>query len=86
MAPAGLEKINAAKANGEWEAATAREDINAIPSDLAQELEKNEAWSAFNKWSASRKKGYLYWLNSAKRAETRQKRIHAIIEMLKTGK
>jgi uncharacterized protein YdeI (YjbR/CyaY-like superfamily) len=86
MTAAGLEKINAAKENGEWDAATARESINAIPPDLAQELRKNRAWTAFNEWLASRKKQYLYWLNSAKRAETRQKRIQAIVEMVTNGK
>jgi uncharacterized protein YdeI (YjbR/CyaY-like superfamily) len=86
MTAAGLEKINAAIANGEWDAATTRESINAIPPDLAQELRKNRAWTAFNEWLASRKKQYLYWLNSAKRAETRQKRIQAIVEMVTNGK
>lgn len=86
MTAAGLEKINAAKANGEWDAATTRENINAIPTDLVRELEKNQAWAAFNEWTPSRKKQYLYWLNSAKRAETRQKRILTIVEMVKTGK
>jgi uncharacterized protein YdeI (YjbR/CyaY-like superfamily) len=86
MTAAGLEKIHAAKANGEWDAATAREDINAIPADLAEELEKDQAWAAFDEWPPSRKKGYLYWLGNAKRAETRQKRIREIVEMALTGR
>jgi uncharacterized protein YdeI (YjbR/CyaY-like superfamily) len=81
MTAAGLEKIEAAKANGEWDAATAREDVNLLPADLAGELEQNQAWAAFNEWPPSRKKGYLYWLNSAKRAETRQKRIREIVKL-----
>ncbi len=81
MTAAGLEKIAEAKANGEWDAATVREDVNAIPSDLAQALQQNKVWAAFTTWSASQKKQYLYWLSSAKRPETRQKRIQAIVEM-----
>jgi uncharacterized protein YdeI (YjbR/CyaY-like superfamily) len=80
MTAAGLDKIAAAKANGEWDAATARENIDAIPTDLARELKRNRAWAAFRAWPASRRKQYLYWLNSAKTAETRQKRIQAIAE------
>ena len=79
MTAAGLEKIEAAKANGEWEAATAREDTNVTPAELVQELEKEQALEAFNAWPPSRKKGYLYWLEDAKKAETRQKRINEIV-------
>ncbi len=81
MTAAGYAKIAAAKANGEWDAATAREDVGALPADLIQELTSNDAWVSFEKWPASRKKQYLYWLNSARRPETRQKRIQAIVEM-----
>lgn len=84
MTAAGLEKIAQAKANGEWDAATAREDVDAIPVDLAQELESNKARASFDKWPASRKKQYLYWLSSAKRPETRRKRLQAIVEMATT--
>jgi uncharacterized protein YdeI (YjbR/CyaY-like superfamily) len=80
MTAAGIEKIAEAKANGEWEAATAREDVDAAPADLAQALERSEAGAAFERWLASRKKQYLHWLGSAKRPETRQKRIQTIVE------
>ena len=86
MTAAGLEKVDAAKRNGEWEAATAREDVTSIPADLALELEKRQALAAFSEWSPSRKKGQLFWLNSAKRAETRQKRIRTIVELASTRK
>jgi uncharacterized protein YdeI (YjbR/CyaY-like superfamily) len=80
MAPAGMEKVAEAKENGEWDAATAREDVSAVPGDLLQALQDNEAWLAFEHWPASQKKQYLYWLESAKRLETRRKRIIAITE------
>jgi uncharacterized protein YdeI (YjbR/CyaY-like superfamily) len=80
MTAAGLEKVAEAKANGEWDAATAREDVSAIPADLAEELDKNKALEFFGDWPASRKKQYLHWVNSAKRPDTRQKRIRAIVE------
>lgn len=83
MTPAGLEKITEAKENGEWDAAIAREDVSSVPDDLVQELENNDAWLAFENWPASQKKQYLYWLESAKRSETREKRIQAIVEKAK---
>jgi uncharacterized protein YdeI (YjbR/CyaY-like superfamily) len=82
MTAAGLAKIEAAKVNGEWAAATARENVDALPPELEQALKKRPAaWRAFQRWSASRKRQYLYWLLSAKRPATRQKRIQAIVEM-----
>ncbi len=83
MTQAGLAKIVEAKENGEWDAATAREDVSSVSDDLVQALENDDAWTAFEKWPASQKKQYLYWLESAKRTETREKRIRAIVEIAK---
>jgi uncharacterized protein YdeI (YjbR/CyaY-like superfamily) len=83
MTPAGLEKITQAKESGEWDAAVAREDVSSVPDDLVQELENNDAWITFENLPASQKKQYLYWLESAKRPATREKRIRAIVEMAK---
>jgi uncharacterized protein YdeI (YjbR/CyaY-like superfamily) len=85
MTSAGLEKILEAKESGEWEAAIVREDVNSVPDDLVQELEENDAWMAFENWPASLKKQYLYWLENAKRLETRENRIKAIVEKAKRG-
>lgn len=86
MTSAGLEKILEAKASGEWEATILREDVSSIPDDLVQELEENDAWMAFENWPDSQKKQYLYWLESAKRLETREKRIKAIVEKAASGR
>jgi uncharacterized protein YdeI (YjbR/CyaY-like superfamily) len=85
MTSAGLEKISEAKASGEWEAAVLREDVSSVPDDLVQELEENDAWMAFENWPASQKKQYLYWLECAKRPETREKRIRAIVKKALRG-
>jgi uncharacterized protein YdeI (YjbR/CyaY-like superfamily) len=86
MTSAGLEKILEAKESGEWDASIVREDVSSVPDDLVQELEENDAWLAFENWPASQKKQYLYWLESAKRLETRQKRIKTIVEKAKRGR
>ncbi len=86
MTQAGMEKIAEAKESGEWEAAIAREDVSSVPDDLVQELENNDAWMAFDHWPASQKKQYLYWLETAKRPETREKRLQTIVKMAKRGR
>jgi uncharacterized protein YdeI (YjbR/CyaY-like superfamily) len=85
MTAAGLAKVTEAQENGEWDAATAREETSAIPADLVEELERHAARASFEEWPASRKKQYLFWLSSARRPETRQKRIEAIVEMAATA-
>lgn len=79
MTAAGLEKIEAAKRDGSWSALDAVEALT-IPPDLQQALESNEAANyRFNIFSNSLKKNILVWLNSAKRPETRRKRIERIV-------
>jgi uncharacterized protein YdeI (YjbR/CyaY-like superfamily) len=79
MTPAGLALVALAKESGAWDAATAREDTSQLPGDLVQALESAGLLSAFEAWPPSRKKQQLFWLNSAKRDETRQKRVQAIV-------
>lgn len=76
MAPAGLAAVEAAKANGEWAAAARREDLSLVPPELAEVLQADEtARAAYQKMAPSLIKQYHHWINSAKRPETRQKRI-----------
>lgn len=81
MTKAGMQKIEEAQQNGQWEAAIRREQVDIIPKDLEDALREIEgALSAYQVLTASRKKQYIYWLQSAKRAETRQRRIQRILK------
>jgi uncharacterized protein YdeI (YjbR/CyaY-like superfamily) len=81
MAPPGFETIKEAKSNGKWDAAYSSKMAPAIPEDLAKTLKANEpAWRNFSAFSNSAKLQYVYWVNSAKKDETRQKRISAVVE------
>ena len=81
MTSAGKQKIAEAKANGEWDAAIRREQVDVIPEELESALRKIDgAIKAYRALPASRKKTYIYWLESAKREETRQSRIQKILE------
>jgi uncharacterized protein YdeI (YjbR/CyaY-like superfamily) len=80
MHQSGLEKINNAKQNGSWIALDDVENL-IIPNDLQIAFNKNSiAFNNYQNFSPSYRKSYLYWLNQAKREETRQNRIQQIIE------
>jgi uncharacterized protein YdeI (YjbR/CyaY-like superfamily) len=80
MTEAGFNSIKTAKENGSW---TVLDDVEAliVPADLVAALEQNPtAKNFFFNASKSTKKILLYWLTSAKTAETRQKRLTEIID------
>lgn len=80
MTDAGMQKVAEAKANGEWDAAIRREQVDSIPRDLEKALRETEgALYAYQALTDSRKKQYIYWLQSAKQAKTRQRRIQKIV-------
>lgn len=86
MHESGLSKIEIAKQNGSWNSLDHVEDL-IIPDDLAQAFDQNLiAFENYKNFSRSYRKGYLYWLNQAKRIETRNTRISAIIELCHQNK
>ncbi|MDY8137318.1 YdeI/OmpD-associated family protein [Aquimarina sp. 2201CG5-10] len=81
----GLLTIETAKKNGSW---IALDDVEngIIPDDLKKAFNKNDvAFKNFQAFSRSYRKNYLYWLNQAKRQETRDKRIIEIIRLCKAN-
>jgi len=75
MHPAGLAKIEAAKADGSWNRLDAVEAL-AVPDDLAAALAKHgRAAENFENFPRSVRRGILEWILQAKRPETRAKRI-----------
>ena len=63
---------------------TPKLDVPALTGDLAVRLKKvARAWTAFQKLPPSQQRLYLLWIYSAKRPETRDKRIgEAIVKLL----
>jgi uncharacterized protein YdeI (YjbR/CyaY-like superfamily) len=81
MTQAGLDKIAEAKETGHWQAAIRREQVDIIPPDLEKVLDQIEgAIAAYHALPASRKKQFIYWLQTAKRPATKQRRIEKIVE------
>jgi len=83
MTEAGLAKIKEAKANGQWEKAAVREDVTAVPPELTAALARNaQARVNFEKLAPSYRKQFIYWVSTAQRDQTREKRIRATIKLL----
>ena len=87
MTPAGLEAVKAAKADGRWKAAYDSPRNARPPEDFLKALEKNEKAKAFFK-TLNRANVYsiVYRLQTAKKPETRQKRMKLILGMLGRGR
>lgn len=80
MHKSGLKTIETAKENGSWTVLDAVEN-GIIPNDLQLQFDRNPvAFSNYQNFAPSYRKSYLYWLNQAKREETRKKRITEIIQ------
>lgn len=78
MQDAGHKSIEVAKENGSWTILDSVEDL-IVPPDLKEALTNlPNALDYFEALSNSNKKILLYWVVSAKREETRQKRIEDI--------
>jgi uncharacterized protein YdeI (YjbR/CyaY-like superfamily) len=81
MTQAGLDKIAQAKENGQWQAAIRREQVDILPPDLEKALLQIEGGiPAYHALPDSRKKQFIYWLQTAKRPVTKQRRIERILE------
>src|SRR5689334_18346845 len=82
MQPAGLKAIEIAKANGAWEKAYDAQSKMTIPDDFLKALRKNKTANAFFKTlNRTNLFSIAFRLQTAKKEETRQKRIVKIIEM-----
>ncbi len=82
----GLAKIEIAKQNGFWNSLDEVEDL-IVPNDLKVAFGQNEiAFANYQNFARSYPKSYLYWLNQAKRAETRNNRIVQIINLCQENK
>lgn len=81
MTPAGLRKIEAAKADGSWDALNAVDSLE-VPADLTKALAKNKtAKKHFEAFPPSARKFILYWIGSAKTEATRTKRIDEVVTL-----
>ena len=86
MAAAGLKEIEAAKADGRWKAAYDSFGQAKAPDDFLKELARNKkAQTFFETLNKTNLYSIVYRLQTAKKPETRERRMRAIIAMLERG-
>ena len=83
MKPAGLNAVESAKQDGRWEAAYDSQSKATVPEDFQAALDQNEKAQAFFATLKSvNRYAILFRIQTARKAETREKRIRQFIEML----
>jgi uncharacterized protein YdeI (YjbR/CyaY-like superfamily) len=87
MRPSGLREVEAAKADGRWDAAYAGPRTATVPDDLAAALAaKPRAKAAFEAANGANRYAILHRVQDAKKPETRARRIEKLVAMLDEGK
>ena len=82
MQPSGRAAVEAAKADGRWDAAYAPASTAAEPDDLRAALDANPAARAFfDTLTGANRYAILYRVQDAKKPETRAARIAKFVEM-----
>jgi uncharacterized protein YdeI (YjbR/CyaY-like superfamily) len=86
MRPAGSAQVEAAQADGRWDAAYASPSNITVPDDLQAALDADPvAASRFLELDSRNRYAILYRLHDAKKPETRQRRIEKFVAMLQAG-
>ena len=87
MKPAGRRAVEAAQADGRWDAAYEPPSKATVPDDLRRELERHpRARRLFEQLDSQNRYAILYRLQDAKRPETRERRLAQFVAMLDEGK
>lgn len=82
MTRAGMVHVEAARADGRWRAAGLRQDPEWIPDELRTALSRRPgALEAFRALPPSTRRTHGFLVESARRPETRARRIEAAIEV-----
>lgn len=86
MKPPGQREIDNAKADGRWDAAYDSPKTATVHPDLEAAFEKNaKAREAFGKLNGTNRYAVLWRVQTAKKDETRKRRVESLIEMLERG-
>lgn len=84
MQPSGLREIEAAKKDGRWDKAYASPSQMEIPADFLAALKKDQqAYEFFKTLNKANLYAIAWRLETARKPETREKRMQALLEMMK---
>ena len=86
MQPAGLREVERAQADGRWDAAYSSQSRIEPPDDFLEAVAQNPvAAENFARLNSQNRFAVLYRITTAKKPETRARRIEKMIEMLNAG-
>lgn len=86
MQPAGLAEVERAKQDGRWDVAYDPPSRATVPDDLQAALAKDARAAAFFRTLDAKNRYAVLWrVQTAKKVETRQKRIAGLVAMLARG-
>jgi uncharacterized protein YdeI (YjbR/CyaY-like superfamily) len=86
MRPAGLREVEAARADGRWDAAYAGQAAASVPDDLQAALDASPAAAAlFAQLDSSNRYAILYRIGQVKKPETRANKIKGFLSDLERG-
>lgn len=86
MLPLGLSQVQAAKADGRWDAAYASQSTATVPADLQAALDASPvAKRLFEELNGTNRFAILYRIHDAKTLKTRLQRIENFVGMLERG-
>lgn len=87
MKEAGMQQVEWAKADGRWQQAYDSAKNMKVPDDFLQQLSKNKkAKTFFDGLNKANQYAIAWRLQTAKKPETRMKRLKEILEMMSEGK
>lgn len=87
MKPSGVAAVEAAKIDGRWQSAYDSQRASKIPEDFLEALAQDKkAQVFFETLDKANRYSIAYRLQTAKKPETRAKRMQAILEMMSNGK
>ena len=86
MSKTGLAQVNAARADGRWNAAYAPASTAEVPPDLQEALDQSPRAAAFfATLTGANRYAILYRISAVKKADTRARKIATYIAMLERG-
>ena len=86
MQPAGLREVERAKADGRWDAAYDAPSTATVPDDLQAALDATRPRRSSSRGSTRQNRyAILHRLQTARRPETRARRIETFVAMLARG-
>jgi uncharacterized protein YdeI (YjbR/CyaY-like superfamily) len=86
MRPGGLAEVEAAQADGRWDAAYEGQRTAKVPPDLQRRLDANPAAREFfDSLDGANRYAIVYRLDDAKKPETRKRRLDKFVAMLERG-